>query len=85
MPSSPLIGLEHGFEGPFNTGYYDVHLPGGRTRRIHGKQASLISLLLAGYEFREDFQPLDAFKADSLATGRADAKVVKTDVEAKAP
>jgi hypothetical protein len=76
-----LIQLKHGFEGPFNTGYYDVLLPGGRSYRVSGKQASMISLLLAGYEFREDFHPMEAFTTESLASGRADARVVSADAD----
>jgi hypothetical protein len=69
-----VIVLEHSFEGPFNTGCYDVKLPNGQVKRIGGGQASMISMILAGYDFRDDFHVLEAFKQDELV--RADAKVV---------
>jgi hypothetical protein len=68
-----VILLEHSFEGPFSTGCYDVKLPDGKVRRISGGQASMISMILAGYDFKEDFHVLEAFKQDRLV--RADAKV----------
>jgi hypothetical protein len=74
-----VILLEHSFEGPFNSGCYDVRLPGGGTRRVSGRQASMISMILAGYEFKDGFLPMEAFTEDSLAAGRADAKVVNAD------
>lgn len=79
-----MILLEHSFEGPFNSGCYDVRLPAGHTRRISGKQASMISMILAGYEFKDGFHPMEAFTAESLAAGRADAKVVSADAAALA-
>jgi len=69
------IILEHSFEGPFNSGCYDVRLPGGTTRRVSGRQASMISMILSGYEFKDGFLPMDAFTQESLAAGRADVKV----------
>ncbi len=69
-----VILLEHSFEGPFSTGCYDVKLPDGQVKRISGGQASMISMILAGYDFREDFHVLEAFRQDQMV--RADAKVV---------
>lgn len=65
--------LEHGFAGPYNAGFYDVKLPNGEVRRISGGHASMISMILAGYEFRSDFRVLEAFEQEPLA--RADMKV----------
>jgi hypothetical protein len=62
-----VILLEHSFEGPFSTGCYDVKLPDGKVRRISGGQAAMISMILAGYNFREDFRMLEAFKQDQMA------------------
>lgn len=71
-----VILLEHGFEGPYNAGFYTVKLPGGRALKIEGRQASMISMILSGYEFRDAFHPMDAFTVGSLDAGRADVKVV---------
>ena len=79
-----MIQLEHRFEGPFNVGVYDLTLPNGRKAAIRGKAASLLSLILSGYQLRDDFQPLDAFAQDSLETGRAYRKVVSRDVRGEA-
>lgn len=77
-----MITLEHGFEGPFRTGYWDaVSTNSGQRKRISGKQASMISLILSGYVFRDDFTPLDAFTPESLSAGRVNAKAVKRDVQ----
>lgn len=75
----PKILLEHAFEGPFNAGCYDVALPNGRRFRVSGKAASMVSLILSGYQLRDDFMPLDAFTHDSLAPGRMDARAVSED------
>ncbi len=71
-----MIILEHSFEGPFSTGCYEVTFPGGRKCKVGGKQASMISLILSGYQFREDFHPLGAFTGESLEPGLAAVKVV---------
>jgi len=76
-----VIQLEHRFEGPFNAGCYDVRMPDGRQFTVHGKSASLISLVLSGYSLREDFDPLEAFTLSSLAAGRRAVKVVSRDGE----
>ena len=55
------IMLEHDVEGPFKRPCYNVRMPNGKTRRVGGKQAVLVSLLLAGYEIKDDFDPLTAF------------------------
>lgn len=75
------VVLEHGFEGPYNSGCYDVTLPNGAKFRISGKQASMISLILSGYTIQEGFHPFDAFDRESLAKGRMNAKVVKSGEE----
>lgn len=74
-----MIQLEHSFEGPFNAGCYVAQMPTGREVRLSGKSASMISLLLAGYQLKDDFQPLEAFTDASLAPGRMNAKVVRPD------
>jgi hypothetical protein len=70
------IQLEPGFEGPYNAGYYDVIL-NGKKFRIRGKEASLISMLLSGYNCREDFHPFDAFTMQELAENSVSMKVVE--------
>jgi hypothetical protein len=77
-----VILLEHSFEGPFSTGCYDVKLPNGMVKRISGGQASMLSMILAGYEFRGDFHVLEAFKQDALV--HADAKVVNDNAGSEA-
>lgn len=64
------VVLEYGFEGPFREGYWTAMLSNGERKRITGKQASMISMILSGYVFQGNFQPADAFTADSLEEGR---------------
>lgn len=56
-----MIQLEHTFEGPFNSSCYDVKFSNDKVFRVDGKRASLISLILSGYQLRDDFHPMDAF------------------------
>ena len=66
-----MIQLEHGFEGPFRTGFWKAtNSSTGSQTKISGKQASLISLILSGYVLKDGFNPLDAFTAESLAEGK---------------
>lgn len=76
-----MILLEPWFEGPYNVSCYDVTMPNGRKFTVHGKQASLLSLLLSGYVVQDDFHPFDAFSPESLAANQAAAKVVSDDAE----
>lgn len=73
-----MVILEHGFEGPFKSGFWLVKdSRSGEVKKLSGKEASMISLLLADnlYQFRDDFHPLDAFTEESLEQGRAYVKV----------
>lgn len=62
----PIL-LEHDVEGPFKRPCYNVKMPNGKTRRVGGKQAVLVSLLLAGYEVKPDFDPLTAFDPQGVS------------------
>lgn len=63
----PIL-LEHDVEGPFKRPCYNVKMPNGKTRRVGGKQAVLVSLLLAGYEVKPDFDPLTAFDPQGVSS-----------------
>lgn len=72
-----MLVLKPGVEGPFNQGVWAaVDTDTQEAMKLHGKYASLLSLLLSGYQLRDDFQPLDAFTSESLDKGRAVAKAV---------
>lgn len=77
-----MIQLEPRFEGPYNVSCYDVIMPNGRKFTVHGKQASLLSMLLSGYVVHDEFHPFDAFSAESMAANQASAKVVSDGAEA---
>jgi hypothetical protein len=66
----PIL-LEHDVEGPFKRPCYNVKMPNGKTRRVSGKQAILVSLLLAGYEVKDDFDPLTAFDPEGVSANVA--------------
>lgn len=75
-----MLLLEHGFEGPLKSGFWLVkNTVTGDVKKLSGKEASMISLLIADnlYQFRDDFQPLDAFTESSLDKGRAWATASK--------
>jgi hypothetical protein len=63
----PIL-LEHDVEGPFKRPCYNVKMPNGNARRVSGKQAILVSLLLAGYEVKPDFDPLTAFDPEGVSS-----------------
>ncbi len=67
--------FEPGFEGPLHQGTWQITFDDGTQLKLRGKYAALISLMVSGYRLRDDFQPLDCFDNDSLAPGRAAAKV----------
>lgn len=62
----PIL-LEHDVEGPFKRPCYNVKMPNGKARRVSGKQAVLVSLLLAGYQVKDDFDPLTAFDPQGVS------------------
>lgn len=75
-----MLVLKHGVEGPFNEGVWAaIDSDTQATMKLHGKYASLLSLLMSGYQLRPDFQPLDIFTPESLDKGRAAAKAVSGD------
>jgi hypothetical protein len=66
-----VILLEYGFKGPLREGYWQATNAETKSKvKITGKQASMISMILSGYVFKDDFMPFDAFTEDSMADGR---------------
>ena len=72
-----MYQLTHGTDGPQGTGTWVVRdESGAQVRKLAGKEASLLSLLLSGYELARGAHPLDVLRVWPQLAGSTDSEGV---------